>query len=50
MKPDRVTTMPNAIYWAADKMESAVAIVAGAYLIVHGYVATGIVLIVIAVL
>jgi len=45
-----VDNMPDAVYWAADKMQSAVAIAAGAYLIVHGHVAMGIVLIVLGVL
>jgi len=46
VKPARVATLPDAIYWAADKMQSAVAIAAGAYLIAHGHPVVGTILIV----
>jgi len=46
MKPHRVDNMPDAVYWATEKIQSGLAIIAGAYLVVHGHPITGTALIV----
>ena len=50
LRPVRVETMPNAVYWTASKMVDATALVAGAYLVVHDHPVWGAILILLAVL